>query len=348
VAEQARAIDGGSGLVADLLSFVQIYRHPRPTEACRGVRGSGANHPTADNRDVPPRKPILVKRCIGPGDLLGSRHTPPHGRHSTGGRAVVVLVTRPALTSVARCLDQVLTLVSTGEVSDPWVVGQAGCAIVSACERATDLARVEAWMRIVGSGTAENEVLLYFTHCRAVYGTMLFQAGRWAEAETALCLGVGGAEVGNNALQRSLTRAALAALAPGEWPLLRAGLQLELARALSAIDRAAAVAEAKSALAAFDRLGAPEAEDASALLRGLGVIMRPSQPPPSSPLDQLSPREREVIDRSACPRPIEPGDRRGPVVSRKTVEHHVSSILNKLGLRSRAEAAVYAVTVAGL
>jgi DNA-binding NarL/FixJ family response regulator len=29
-------------------------------------------------------------------------------------------------------------------------------------------------------------------------------------------------------------------------------------------------------------------------------------------------------------------------ISRKTVEHHVSRILAKLGLRSRAEAAVYA------
>ncbi len=66
---------------------------------------------------------------------------------------------------------------------------------------------------------------------------------------------------------------------------------------------------------------------------------------PAGPLDQLSPREREVLELLGQGL-SNPEIARTLVVSRKTVEHHVTSILGKLGLRSRAEAAVYAVTVA--
>jgi tetratricopeptide (TPR) repeat protein len=74
------------------------------------------------------------------------------------------------------------------------------------------------------------------------------------------------------AFERGLT-----ALTPGDWPLLRAALHLNLARSLSGTNRAAAIAEARAALAIFERIGAPEVEDASALLRGLGVAVRCSQ-----------------------------------------------------------------------
>src|ERR687884_232153 len=53
VAEQARAIDRRRALVADPLSLIQINRHAGTTEACRGVCGSGAHHPTTHNSNAP-------------------------------------------------------------------------------------------------------------------------------------------------------------------------------------------------------------------------------------------------------------------------------------------------------
>lgn len=43
--------------------------------------------------------------------------------------------------------------------------------------------------------------------------------------------------------------------------------------------------------------------------------------------------------------PFESRDRRAPVITRETVEHRVSSVLVKLGLTSRGEAAAYAAAV---
>ena len=114
--------------------------------------------------------------------------------------------------------------------------------------------------------------------------------------------------------------------------------RMELARTLVRSDRAVAISEARAALAAFDRLGAvPDADAASAFLRDLGIKGRTG---PKN-LELLSKRELEVL------RLVAKGLSNAEIaerlfISTKTAGHHVSSILSKLGLRSRTEAAAFA------
>jgi DNA-binding NarL/FixJ family response regulator len=100
--------------------------------------------------------------------------------------------------------------------------------------------------------------------------------------------------------------------------------------------------EARAALAVYVGVGSPEAERAASLWRRLGQPDRVRSAAPTS-LDTLTRREREVFDLLAdqLTNP-EIGRRLG--VTAKTVEH-VSMVLSKLGLRGRAEAAIYAITL---
>ena len=118
---------------------------------------------------------------------------------------------------------------------------------------------------------------------------------------------------------------------------LAAGRVLAAALAPEAPD--AAAAEAQRALATFERLGAaPAANEAAGLLRELGATGR-ARPRASGGLTK---RESEVVELVAAGLPhAEIAERL--YISRRTAEHHVASILSKLGLRSRAEAAAYAV-----
>jgi ATP/maltotriose-dependent transcriptional regulator MalT len=114
--------------------------------------------------------------------------------------------------------------------------------------------------------------------------------------------------------------------------------RMELARTVVVSDRSVAISEARGALAAFERLGAvPDADAASAFLRDLGVKGR------SGPknLELLSKRELEVL-RLVAQGLSNPEIAERLFISTKTAGHHVSSILSKLGLRSRTEAAAYA------
>jgi len=134
-------------------------------------------------------------------------------------------------------------------------------------------------------------------------------------------------------------KAAMERLWALDLPLEAARAQLALARALASRTSAAAVAEARLALATFERLGATrDADVAAGLLRELGAAGR------AWPRGHggLTKRETEVLSLLAA------GLSNAEIsarlyISRRTAEHHVASILSKLDLRSRSEAAAYAV-----
>lgn len=112
----------------------------------------------------------------------------------------------------------------------------------------------------------------------------------------------------------------------------------ELARALASDQPERALVEARAARNGFERLpAARHADAAGALMRSLGSHERPAQ----RTSGVLTKREAEVLVLlgHGLTNP-EIADRL--YISRKTVEHHVSRLLAKTGLRSRAEAAVYA------
>jgi ATP/maltotriose-dependent transcriptional regulator MalT len=127
-------------------------------------------------------------------------------------------------------------------------------------------------------------------------------------------------------------------------PYEAARTRLFLAEALRAVQPELARTEARLALSSFEELGAVAAADASAaLLRALGAPVHRGGRGERA-VDALTKREREVLVLlgEGC---SNPEIAKRLFVSRKTVEHHVAHILEKLGLKNRAEAAAEAVRV---
>lgn len=112
-----------------------------------------------------------------------------------------------------------------------------------------------------------------------------------------------------------------------------------LAQVLAADQPELVAAEARAAVAAFERLSCPRDADAAAsLLRSLSGDGRAGP----KGFGTLSRREHEVL------RLLSEGLTNAEIAARlyispKTAGHHVGNILMKTGLRSRGEAAVWAV-----
>jgi DNA-binding NarL/FixJ family response regulator len=157
-----------------------------------------------------------------------------------------------------------------------------------------------------------------------------------ALARGQVCLAAGTGEAG------ACLRESVAGFARAQMPMELARTRLALAHALTTERPEIAIEEARAALAAFELLQAARHADAAAgLLRSLGVRVG-SAPRAGAGDGRLTKREAEVLELLGLglTNP-EIADRL--YISRKTAEHHVSNILAKLGLRSRAEAAVFAV-----
>jgi DNA-binding NarL/FixJ family response regulator len=115
--------------------------------------------------------------------------------------------------------------------------------------------------------------------------------------------------------------------------------RMELARALASERPKSAIEQGRAALRAFDRLGAARhADEAAGLLRELGAPGR--QAPRSG--SALTKREQQVLELLGKGL-SNPQIAERLVISPRTAEHHVGSVLSKLELSNRAEAAAYAV-----
>ncbi len=156
-----------------------------------------------------------------------------------------------------------------------------------------------------------------------------------ARAERALGLTRGGGPAARTHLERALEHFSRLGMVHET-----ARTRLLLAEHLREDGADAAIAEARAAQRTFEELGASrDADAAGALLRELGVKAARLPGPRGAAL--LSRREREVLvllgegltNRAIAERLF---------LAPKTVEHHVRSVLAKLGLERRAEAAAYA------
>lgn len=134
--------------------------------------------------------------------------------------------------------------------------------------------------------------------------------------------------------------AALAAFRRLGMPFEAARTRLLIATTLAPRERDTAIAEARAALTGFEELGAgPGADAAAALLRSLGVKAARSGP---KGVGLLTKRELEVLELLGEGL-SNPAIAERLFITRKTVEHHVGSVLSKLELASRGEATAYAV-----
>jgi DNA-binding CsgD family transcriptional regulator len=106
----------------------------------------------------------------------------------------LALVSQGRLADGFARLDEALAAITGGQLRDPSVAGAAFCALLSSCDRSGDLRRAEEWSRLIERLLFErlgDRPRVLHTHCRVAYGSVLWSAGQWQEAERVMLEALG-------------------------------------------------------------------------------------------------------------------------------------------------------------
>jgi DNA-binding NarL/FixJ family response regulator len=261
-------------------------------------------------------------------------------------------------------LDEAMTVALGGETSDPLACSDACCTTLVVCDGLADLDRAAQWCEAVVAFTERRRFTPVQSWCRGIYGAVLVRAGDWDRAEKVLAEALLRTADLRRGGGRALPLAVLAELR------LRQGRSEEATRLLTGLDDSpVALApliglhlqrrELALARALLDRHGDADEDGELLALRGAVALAAGDHDAASAAADRLrnvaagrtaargdrdalTLREREVLGLVAAGLSnAQIADRL--VIAPKTAEHHVSRVLAKLGVRSRAEAAAHAV-----
>jgi DNA-binding CsgD family transcriptional regulator len=90
-------------------------------------------------------------------------------------------------------LDEAMATISAGDVPS-MLAGKSFCAMLSACDRASELERAAEWTRLVAETVLEptgGQPRILHTHCQEAYGSVLCTVGRWDDGEAAILEALG-------------------------------------------------------------------------------------------------------------------------------------------------------------
>jgi len=110
-----------------------------------------------------------------------------------GALAVVGLafVTEGDLVAARPRLDEAMTAIISGEVSDLTIIGVASCHVIAACERMQDYERAVQWCEQLKAFAARWHILPLFAVCRTLYAGICMTRGTWGDAEAELTSAAG-------------------------------------------------------------------------------------------------------------------------------------------------------------